>query len=288
VAEVFHTLTNEEEKILKQYLKEISRAPILTLEEEIELAKRYRKYGDEEALQKLIVSNLKYVVSIAKKYRPKGVSFLDLITEGNIGLITAAKRFDPKRKSKLITYAKWWIMQSIERAIQDHGSTIRLPAKKASLYADIQKTRKDLFKELSREPTANELAEKMKIDKEDFDEVVTARNDMLSLEDFLLQSDDSEIRLEDMIPEKNIPSVEENLTAKAREEITEKCLAELNEKERAVIRLRYGFDGGEGLTLQETGKKLKLSRERVRQLEQSALRKLRHSQKVNDILRYLN
>lgn len=288
MAEVFHTLTNEEEKILKQYLKEISRAPILTLEEEIELAKRYRKYGDEEALQKLIVSNLKYVVSIAKKYRPKGLSFLDLITEGNIGLITAAKRFDPKRKSKLITYAKWWIMQSIERAIQDQGSTIRLPAKKASLYADIQKTRKELFKELSREPTANELAEKMKIDKEDFDEVVTARNDMLSLEDFLLQSDDSEIRLEDMISEKNIPSVEENLTVKARKEIAEKCLAELNEKERAVMRLRCGFDGGEGLTLQEIGKKLKLSRERVRQLELSAIRKLRNSQKVNDILRYLN
>jgi RNA polymerase primary sigma factor len=288
VAETFNTLTNEEEKILKQYLKEISRVPILTLKEEIELAKRYRKYGDEEALQKLIVSNLKYVVSIAKRYRPKGLSFLDLITEGNIGLITAAKRFDPKRKSKLITYAKWWIMQSIERAIQDHGSTIRLPAKKASLYADIQKTRKDLFKELSREPTSNELTEKMKIGTEDFNEVVTARNDILSLEDYLLQNEDSELRLEDMISENNVPSVEENLTLKARAEITEKCLSELNEKERAVIRLRYGFEGGDGLTLQEVGKRLHLSRERVRQIEQSALKKLRHSQKVNDILRYLN
>lgn len=288
MAETFNTLTNEEEKILKQYLKEISRVPILTLKEEIELAKRYRKYGDEEALQKLIVSNLKYVVSIAKRYRPKGLSFLDLITEGNIGLITAAKRFDPKRKSKLITYAKWWIMQSIERAIQDHGSTIRLPAKKASLYADIQKTRKDLFKELSREPTSNELTEKMKIGTEDFNEVVTARNDILSLEDYLLQNEDSELRLEDMISENNVPSVEENLTLKARAEITEKCLSELNEKERAVIRLRYGFEGGDGLTLQEVGKRLHLSRERVRQIEQSALKKLRHSQKVNDILRYLN
>lgn len=288
MAEAFNTLTDEEEKILKQYLKEISRAPILTLEEEIELAKRYRNNGDEEALQKLIVSNLKYVISLAKRYRPKGISFLDLITEGNIGLITAAKRFNPKKKSKLITYAKWWIMQSIERAIQDHGSAIRLPAKKASLYVDIQKTRKDLFKELSREPTANELAEKMKINAEDFNEVVAARNDILSLEDYLVQNDDSEIKLEDMISEKNTPSVEETLTAKARQEIIEKCLSELNEKERAVIRLRFGFEEGEGLTLQETGKRLNLSRERVRQLEQSALKKLRHSQKVNDILRYLN
>ncbi|MCX7829566.1 MAG: RNA polymerase sigma factor RpoD/SigA [Acidobacteria bacterium] len=288
MAESPYSLTPDEEKILKQYLKEISRAPILTLEEEIELAKKYQKNGDEEALKKLVESNLKYVVSIAKRYRPKGISFLDLITEGNIGLITAAKRFDPKRKSKLITYAKWWIMQSIERAIQDHGSSIRLPAKKATLYSDIQKTKKDLFKELSREPTADELAEKMEIDKEDFDEVVTARNDKLSLEDFLLQSDDSEIRLEDMISETNVPTVEDKLTEKARKEITQKCLAELNEKERAVILLRFGFDGGDGLTLQEAGKRLKLSRERVRQLEQSALKKLRHSQKVNDILRYLN
>lgn len=288
MAEVIYTLSEDEEKILRQYLKDISKTPILTLNEEIELAKRYQNTGDEEALSKLVLSNLKYVVNIAKKYRAKGISFLDLITEGNIGLITAAKRFDPKRKSKLITYAKWWIMQSIERAIQDHGSSIRLPAKKATLYQNIQKTKKDLYKELSREPTESELRDKMNIDKDAFDEVVAARTDMLSLEDFLLQNEESEIRLEDMISDKSAPSAEENLTARARREIIEKCLSELNEKERAVIRLRYGFEEGEGLTLQETGNRLKLSRERVRQLEKSALKKLRHSQKINDILRYLN
>ncbi len=288
MTEWVYSLSPNEEKILRQYLKEISRTPVLTLQEEIELAKKYQTNGDEDALSKLVVSNLKYVVVIAKKYRVKGISFLDLITEGNIGLLTAARRFDPQKKSKLITYARWWIMQSIERAIQDHSSSIRLPAKKAVLYQNIQKTKKDLFKELLREPTASELAEKMGIDKESFDEVVTAGNDMLSLEDFLSQSEDSEIRIEDMILDKNSPSVEDDLIAKARKEIIEKCLSELNEKERAVILLRYGLKDGEGLTLQETGRRLKLSRERVRQLEQSALKKLRHCQKITDILSYLN
>ena len=285
---LLNTLTYEEEKILRQYLKEISRFPVLKPEEERKLAEKYQETGDEEALAKLVESNLKYVVTIAKRYRPKGLSILDLITEGNIGLISAARRFDPKKKIRLITYAKWWIMQSIERAIQDYTSSIRLPAKKASLYSDIQKTKKELFKVLSREPTTTELVEKMNIEKKDFDEVVMARNDMLSLEDYLLQNEDSELRLEDMISEKKVPSVEENFIEKARIEIIEKCLKELTEKERKVIILRYGLDGGVELTLQETGKRLNLSRERVRQIEQNAIKKIKQLQKEKNLLSYLN
>ncbi len=283
-----YNLSDAEAKILRQYLKEISKTPVLTLEEELELAERYRKNGDEEALEKLIVSNLRYVVTIAKKFKAKGMSILDLINEGNAGLIIAARRFDPKKKGKLIGYAKWWIIQSIERAIQNQGSSIRLPAKKTSLYSDILKVKKEMQNQLQREPTTDELTEEMKIDKEDYEKVVQARNVVLSFDDPLLQDGESELRLEEVLVDKNPLNADDIVMRNARKEILKKSLATLTEKERAIIVLRFGLEDGKELTLSEVGKILKLSRERVRQLEQSALKKLKMSKIVSDLLGYLN
>ncbi len=283
-----YNLSDAEAKILRQYLKEISKTPVLSLEEELELAEKYRKYGDEEALEKLIVSNLRYVVTIAKKFKAKGMSILDLINEGNAGLIVAARRFDPKKKGKLIGYAKWWIIQSIERAIQNQGSSIRLPAKKTSLYSDILKVKKEMQNLLQREPTTDELTEEMKIDKEDYEKVVQARNVVLSFDDPLLQDGDSELRLEDVLVDNNPLNADDLVMRNARKEILKKSLNTLTEKERAVIILRFGLEDGKELTLSEVGKILKLSRERVRQLEQSALKKLKMSKMVSDLLGYLN
>ncbi len=283
-----YNLSDAEAKILRQYLKEISKTPVLSLEEELKLAEKYRKYGDEEALEKLIVSNLRYVVTIAKKFKAKGMSILDLINEGNAGLIVAARRFDPKKKGKLIGYAKWWIIQSIERAIQNQGSSIRLPAKKTSLYSDILKVKKEMQNLLQREPTTDELTEEMKIDKEDYEKVVQARNVVLSFDDPLLQDGDSELRLEDVLVDNNPLNADDLVMRNARKEILKKSLNTLTEKERAVIILRFGLEDGKELTLSEVGKILKLSRERVRQLEQSALKKLKMSKMVSDLLGYLN
>lgn len=283
-----YNLSDAEAKILRQYLKEISKTPVLSLEEELKLAEKYRKYGDEEALEKLIVSNLRYVVTIAKKFKAKGMSILDLINEGNAGLIVAARRFDPKKKGKLIGYAKWWIIQSIERAIQNQGSSIRLPAKKTSLYSDILKVKKEMQNLLQREPTTDELTEEMKIDKEDYEKVVQARNVVLSFDDPLLQDGDSELRLEDVLVDNNPLNADDLVMRNARKEILKKSLNTLTEKERAVIILRFGLEDGKELTLSEVGKILKLSRERARQLEQSALKKLKMSKMVSDLLGYLN
>lgn len=283
-----YNLSDAEAKILRQYLKEISKTLVLSLEEELELAEKYRKYGDEESLEKLIVSNLRYVVTIAKKFKAKGMSILDLINEGNAGLIVAARRFDPKKKGKLIGYAKWWIIQSIERAIQNQGSSIRLPAKKTSLYSDILKVKKEMQNLLQREPTTDELTEEMKIDKEDYEKVVQARNVVLSFDDPLLQDGDSELRLEDVLVDNNPLNADDLVMRNARKEILKKSLNTLTEKERAVIILRFGLEDGKELTLSEVGKILKLSRERVRQLEQSALKKLKMSKMVSDLLGYLN
>jgi RNA polymerase primary sigma factor len=279
---------DSENEILKQYLKEISGKPILTLDEEIELAKKYRKDGDPEAIATLIQRNLKYVVSVAFRYRNRGVPILDLIHEGNIGLIEAARRFDPDKKRKLVTYAKWWIAQSIERALSEQGGPLRLPQKKAALYYDIQKTRNELSRELHRDPTSTEIAKMLDIEKTDVDEVVQAKNDMYSLDEPLLADEEIDIRLKDKIAEDNPKTVDDIILEKARREVLRACLSELSEKERTVLLYRYGFHNDEDYSLKEVGKVIGLSRERVRQIEEEALKKLKRSQKVNDLLRRLN
>lgn len=277
-----------ESEILKHYLREISKKPLLTLEEEIELGRKYRDAGSSEALTELISRNLRYVVHIAKRFQNRGLSLLDLIHEGNLGLIEAARRFDPEKNIKLVHYADWWITQSIERALSDQGGPLRLPQKKATLFNNVQKARNELSRSLNRDPSSAEIAEMLGIKESDVDEVVQAKNEMLSLDEPLLADDDMDIRLKDKIADDNRKTGDEILIEKARREILNACLAELTEKERKVLLLRYGFIDDEDLSLKEVGKIIGLSRERVRQIEEEALRKLKRSQKVNDLLRRLN
>jgi len=277
-----------ESAILKQYLKEISKKPLLTLEEELELGRRYRENGDAEALTELISRNLRYVVHTAKRFQNRGLSLLDLIHEGNLGLIEAARRFDPGKNIKLVHYADWWITQSMERALSDQGGPLRLPQKKATLFNNVQKARSELTRSLNREPSSAEIAEMLGIKESDVCEVVQAKNEMLSLDEPLLADNDVDILLKDKIADNNRKTGDEILIEKARKEILNACLAELSEKERKVLLLRYGFVDDEDLSLKEVGKIIGLSRERVRQIEEEALRKLKRSQKVNDLLRRLN
>jgi len=273
---------------LRQYLKEISKRPLLSLEEELELGRRYRENGDREALTELIVRNLRYVVHIAKRFQNRGLSLLDLIHEGNLGLIEAAMRFDPEKNNRLVHYADWWITQSMERALSDQGGPLRLPQKKATLYNNIQKARNELTRKLNHDPSSAEIAEMLGIKETDVDEVVLAKNEMLSLDEPLLADEDVDIRLKDKIADDTRKTGDDILIEKARKEILNSCLAELSEKERKILLLRFGFIGDEDLSLKEVGKIMKLSRERVRQIEEEALKKLKRSQKVNDLLRRLN
>lgn len=277
-----------ESAILKQYLKEISKKPLLTLEEELELGRRYRENGDAEALTELISRNLRYVVHTAKRFQNRGLSLLDLIHEGNLGLIEAARRFDPGKNIRLVHYADWWITQSMERALSDQGGPLRLPQKKATLFNNVQKARGELTRSLNREPSSAEIAEMLGIKESDVCEVVQAKNEMLSLDEPILADNDVDILLKDKIADNNRKTGDEILIEKARKEILNACLAELSQKERKVLLLRYGFVDDEDLSLKEVGKIIGLSRERVRQIEEEALRKLKRSQKVNDLLRRLN
>jgi len=271
---------------LRLYLKEISRIPEISPEEEKALAERIQQ-GDEEALRKLVEANLKFVVSFAKKYRGTGLSFLDLINEGNIGLIEAAKRFDPKKKVKFITYAVWWIRQAIIHAIAEQSHTVRLPQKQANLLYRFGKNMADLTLKLQRKPSTEEIADYMKISLDDATTLSQIRSEELSLDDKL--SNEEGLELGDTIPQKTIPPVDEELIKKSvLKELREMVQTKLDPKEREVITLRFGLKGEKGMTLNEIGDIINLSRERVRQIQSSALDKLRRSSKQRKLAGSLN
>lgn len=271
---------------LRLYLKEISRIPEISPEEEKALAERIQQ-GDEEALRKLVEANLKFVVSFAKKYRGTGLSFLDLINEGNIGLIEAAKRFDPKKKVKFITYAVWWIRQAIIHAIAEQSHTVRLPQKQANLLYRFGKNIADLTLKLQRKPSTEEIADYMKISLDDATTLSQIRSEELSLDDKL--SNEEGLELGDTIPQKTIPPVDEELIKKSvLKELREMVQTKLDPKEREVITLRFGLKGEKGMTLNEIGDIINLSRERVRQIQSSALDKLRRSSKQRKLAGSLN
>ncbi len=270
---------------LKKYLKEIAKLPRITVEEERELGRRIRK-GDRAALKKLVEANLRFVVSFAKRYRGLGLSFLDLINEGNVGLIEAAKRYDPDKNVKFITYAVWWIRQSIIHALSDQSGPFRLPQKQANLLYRIGKTQAALMAELERRPSAEEIAEAMDVDPEDVQTLLQVNEENISLSAII--DEEHEFHLSDKLEQNVIPPADNVLFRGALRRQVRQALSELDEKERKVILLRFGLTGEEPKTLKEIGEVMNLSRERIRQIEAQALKKLNRSSKCQQLRSYLN
>lgn len=256
------------------YLREIGNIPLLTAEEEVELAKRIAA-GDTAAKRKLEESNLKLVVSIAKKYRGKGLSFMDLIQEGNIGLMRAAEKFDHRKGFRFSTYANWWIKQSMTRAILDKAKTIRVPVHMAEAINRVLRKSNELTVELGREPTSKEIAAGLgNVTEQEVCDMLGYAQDPLSLE--TPYGDDEDSSLESFIEDQNSQSPESELMREAQKQEVEEILATLTEREQEVLRLRFGLNAeGRTYTLEEVGRKIGLTRERIRQIENKALRQLR-------------
>ena len=270
---------------LKKYLQEISKLPRITPDEEKVLGDRIQR-GDREALRKLVEANLRFVVSFAKKYRNCGLSFLDLINEGNIGLIEAAKRFNPKKNVKFITYAVWWVRQAIIHALSDQSGAFRLPQKQANLLYRIGKTISQLTLDLERNPTPDEIAAKLEIPVEEVTNLLQVADENVSLSTVI--DEEHEFHLSDKLEQDVIPPADMALLRSSLKDHLYACLGELDPKEQKVLRLRFGLDEGEPKTLKEIGEMMGLSRERIRQIEAQALEKLNRSQKCQQLQGYLN
>ncbi|ADD02799.1 RNA polymerase, sigma 70 subunit, RpoD subfamily [Thermoanaerobacter italicus Ab9] len=269
---------------VRMYLKEIGKIPLLTPEEEIELAKRIEQ-GDEEAKKRLIEANLRLVVSIAKRYVGRGMLFLDLIQEGNLGLLKAVEKFDYRKGYKFSTYATWWIRQAITRAIADQARTIRIPVHMVETINKLIRIQRQLLQELGREPTPEELAKEMGMPEEKVREIMKIAQEPVSLETPIGEEEDS--HLGDFIPDEDAPAPAEAAAFTMLKEQLMDVLDTLTPREEKVLRLRFGLDDGRARTLEEVGKEFNVTRERIRQIEAKALRKLRHpsrSKKLKDFL----
>jgi len=270
---------------LKKYLKESSRLPRVTPAEEKDLGRAIAR-GDGEALRRLVEANLRFVVSYAKRYRGCGLSFLDLINEGNIGLIEAAKRFDPDKGVKFITYAVWWVRQAIIHALSDQSGAFRLPQKQANLLYRIGKAQANLRAELKRTPSAKEIADRMEITVEEVTNLLQVADENISLSAVI--DEEHEFHLSDKLEQDTIPSADLVLLRNSLRRLLRQALTELDQKEERVLRLRFGLDGADPRTLKEIGEMMNLSRERIRQIEAQALEKLNRSQKCQQLRGYLN
>ena len=269
---------------VRMYLKEIGTVALLSGEEELELAKR-KQDGDEYAKQKLIEANLRLVVSIAKRYTGRGMSFLDLVQEGNLGLRKGVEKFDYTKGFKLSTYATWWIRQSVTRALADQARTIRVPVHMVETINKMSKMQRKLTLELGYEPTVAELAQALDMTEEKVMEIMQIAREPASLETPIGEEDDS--NLGDFVADANVVSPEGNVESVMLREHIDSLLSELKERERQVILLRFGLEDGHPRTLEEVGKEFKVTRERIRQIEAKALRKLRNpvrSKRIRDFL----
>ena len=269
---------------VRMYLKEIGKVPLLSAEEEVELAKRMEQ-GDEYAKQKLCEANLRLVVSIAKKYVGRGMLFLDLIQEGNLGLIKAVDKFDYTKGYKFSTYATWWIRQAITRSIADQARTIRIPVHMVETINKLIRVSRQLLQENGREPTPDEIAEEMGITVEKVREILKIAQEPVSLETPIGEEEDS--HLGDFIPAEDAPAPAEAAAFSMLKEQLVEVLNTLTEREQKVLKLRFGLEDGRARTLEEVGKEFDVTRERIRQIEAKALRKLRHptrSKKLKDYL----
>lgn len=271
-------------KNLRLYMNQISKFPVLTQEDEKRLGNRIQK-GDNQALQELIESNLKFVVSYVKKYRGMGIGMFDLINEGNLGLIEAAKRFDPDRNVKFISYAVWWIRQAIIHALTRYSRAYHLPQKLSAKISEMKRKVAGLKTELSREPTREETAKKMGITKNEVEDLEILDGKDVSLSDKYFEEG---VEIEDRIHDDLTPSVEYQIIKNSIQQQIRGMLGELDDKEANVIKLRFGLDDDKARTLQEIGDMLNLSRERIRQIEQKAMRKLARSRKLQQLRGYLN
>ena len=270
---------------VRMYLKEIGKVPLLTAEEEIELAKRM-ELGDEEAKKRLAEANLRLVVSIAKRYVGRGMLFLDLIQEGNLGLIKAVEKFDYRKGYKFSTYATWWIRQAITRAIADQARTIRIPVHMVETINKLIRVSRQLLQELGREPTPEEIAEEMNMPVERVREILKISQEPVSLETPIGEEEDS--HLGDFIQDDNVPVPADAAAFTLLKEQLVEVLSTLTDREQKVLRLRFGLDDGRARTLEEVGKEFNGTRERIRQIEAKALRKLRHPSRSRKLKDYLD
>ena len=270
---------------VRMYLKEIGKVPLLTAEEEIELAKRM-ELGDQEAKKRLAEANLRLVVSIAKRYVGRGMLFLDLIQEGNLGLIKAVEKFDYRKGYKFSTYATWWIRQAITRAIADQARTIRIPVHMVETINKLIRVSRQLLQELGREPSPEEIAEEMDIPVERVREILKISQEPVSLETPIGEEEDS--HLGDFIQDENVPVPADAAAFTLLKEQLDEVLGTLTEREQKVLRLRFGLDDSRARTLEEVGKEFNVTRERIRQIEAKALRKLRHPSRSRKLKDYLD
>ena len=270
---------------VRMYLKEIGKIPLLKPHEEVELARRMHE-GDELAKQRLVEANLRLVVSIAKRYVGRGMLFLDLIQEGNLGLIKAVEKFDYERGFKFSTYATWWIRQAITRAIADQARTIRIPVHMVETINKLIRVSRQLLQELGRDPKPEEIAKEMEMSEEKVREIMKIAQDPVSLETPIGEEEDS--HLGDFIPDEDALAPAEAAAYSLLKDQIEEVLGSLNEREQKVLKLRFGLEDGRARTLEEVGKEFDVTRERIRQIEAKALRKLRHPSRSKKLRDYLD
>ena len=270
---------------LNAYIRDIAKFKPLTPDEEKVLGRRIRE-GDQEAIDRLVEANLRFVVHYAKRYRGLGLSYMDLIHEGSLGLIEAAKRFDPERNVKFISYAVWWVRQAIFHALSEHSRVFRLPQKLSGQVSRLETAREKLKSELERTPTTEELAARTQFTKDEVERLLLAAGDDVSLSTAV--GEDGSLELGDTLEQDTVPSAEVELIRSSFERRIQDMVGGLDDKEREVIRMRFGLDGDEPRTLQEIGETMGLSRERIRQIESRAKEKLRRSREAAGLRGYLN
>ncbi|MGA9364352.1 MAG: sigma-70 family RNA polymerase sigma factor [Bacteroidota bacterium] len=276
--------TNRESQSLDKYLQEIGKVDLLTSEEEIDLARKIKK-GDQKSLEKLTKANLRFVVSVAKQYQNQGLSLGDLINEGNLGLIKAAKRFDETRGFKFISYAVWWIRQSILQALAEQSRIVRLPLNRVGALNKIGKAFSTLEQEFEREPSASELAEELDMSLFEVADTLKISGRHLSMDAPFAQGEDN--RLLDVIQDERTPLPDNELMRESLSREVERALSTLSDREAEVIRLYFGLGREHSLTLEEIGEKFNLTRERVRQIKEKAIRRLRHASRSKALRSYL-
>ena len=276
--------TNRESQSLDKYLQEIGKVDLLTPDQEIQLAIRIKK-GDHTALEKLTKANLRFVVSVAKQYQNQGLSLGDLINEGNLGLIKAAKRFDETRGFKFISYAVWWIRQSILQALAEQSRIVRLPLNRVGALNKIGKAYSNLEQEYEREPNANELATELKMDETEITDTLKISGRHISMDAPFAQGEENSLL--DIIENDELPSPDNTLISESLKSEIERALSTLSEREAEVIKLYYGLNKEHSLTLEEIGDRFNLTRERVRQIKEKAIRRLRHASRSKNLKTYL-